>query len=39
MCIGIYLLLKVVWGAYMDLISDFFASVAWGLDPGILVFV
>ena len=31
--------LKVVWGAYMDLISDFFASVAWGLDPGILVFV
>ena len=39
MCVGIYLLLKVVWGTYMDLISDFFASVAWGVGPGILVFV
>ena len=29
------LLVKTVLGAYMDLISDFFASVAWG-GPGII---
>ena len=32
------LLVKTVWGAYMDLINDFFAPVAWGF-PGIIFFV